>query len=178
MSGGALQSLIASAVQRNIEVAKNLLPLYPDIARAGGLMVDAFERGGRAFFIGSNGDAATARHLAGELLGGEHPPLAAAAPSDHPGRHLRGHARAGDLAVAISARARPPDVVAAARVARELDLRVVSLCGEDAEALAPHSDVVLAIPARGVARVQEAHLLVGHILCEWVVEAMFGQKGA
>lgn len=196
MSDGALQSLIANAVQSNIEVKQNLLPLYPAIAEAAALMVDAFERGGRAIFFGNGGSAADAQHFAAELVGRFHfdrKPLSAialhtngsavtAVANDHGyteifARQLRAHARAGDVAVAISTSGRSANVVAAVELKEELDLRVISLTGEHAETLAPHSDVVLAVPSRSVPRIQETHILIGHILCEWVERALFGQEG-
>jgi D-sedoheptulose 7-phosphate isomerase len=196
MADHTLESLIADAVQSSIEVKKNLLPMYPAIADAARLMVDAFERGGRAIFFGNGGSAADAQHFAAELVGRFHfdrKPLSAmalhtngsavtAVANDHGyteifARQLRAHARSGDVAVAISTSGRSPNVVAAVELREELGLRVISLTGKHTTTLAPHSDVVLSVPSNSVPRIQEVHILLGHILCEWVEQALFGTRG-
>jgi D-sedoheptulose 7-phosphate isomerase len=192
----ALQSLIARAVQDNIAVKNNLLPLYPGIAQAAMLLVDAFERGGQAIFFGNGGSAADAQHLAAELVGSyllDREPLPALALSANTSaftavandlgydqvfsRQLRAHARPGDVAVAISTSGRSANVVKAVALKAELDLRVISLTGEHTGTLEPYSDVLLGVPSRSVPRIQETHILIGHILCEWVERALFGQGG-
>ncbi|MFC1611004.1 SIS domain-containing protein [Myxococcota bacterium] len=187
MSGEALQSMIATAVQASIALKQQLVPLYPSLARAAELMVDAFERGGKAIFFGNGGSAADAQHFAAELVGKFHVerrPLSALALHANSSvvtaigndlgyeqvfaRQLRAHARTGDVAVAISTSGRSRNVIEAAKLKEELGLKLIALTGEYSEPLAPYADVVLAVPSSSVPRVQEVHILVGHILCEWV----------
>jgi D-sedoheptulose 7-phosphate isomerase len=173
-------------------VKKNLLPLYPNIAEAAELMTDAYERGGKAIFFGNGGSAADAQHFAAELVGRfgfERDPLPAVALSTNSSvvtalsndlgyqqvfaRQLHAHAKPGDVAIAISTSGRSPNVVAAAKLKSQLELRLIALTGKHSATLEPYADVVLSVPSDSVPRVQEAHLLIGHILCEWVEQSLF-----
>ena len=196
MAEELLQALIADSVHKSIAVKQQLVPLYPGIARAAAVMVDTFERGGKAIFFGNGGSAADAQHFAAELVGRfsyERPPLPALALSTNTSavtavandlgydqifaRLLRAHARAGDVVIALSTSGRSANVVRAVELKEELDLRVIALTGQDGTQLAPHCDVLLEVPSISTPRIQETHLLIGHILCEWVEHALFAELG-
>ncbi|MEE8408523.1 MAG: phosphoheptose isomerase, partial [Myxococcota bacterium] len=65
------------------------------------------------------------------------------------------------------------NVIAAAKLKHALGIKLIALTGEKSDSLAPFADVVVAIPSGATPRIQESHLLVGHILCEWVERQMF-----
>src|SRR5450432_2898763 len=88
-------------------------------------------------------------------------------------RLLTAHARPGDVAVAITTSGASKNVLAAARLKQELGIKLVALTGENGAALAPFADVVIAVPSRDTARIQESHILIGHILCEFVERSLF-----
>jgi len=90
-------------------------------------------------------------------------------------RTLRAHAAPGDVAIAISTSGGSKNVVAAAKLKQELGLKLIALTGENGAVLAPYADVVIAVPSRETARIQESHILIGHVLCEWVEREMFPQ---
>ena len=157
------------------------------IERAGELLAATLAAGGRAFSCGNGGSMCDAMHFAEELSGrfrDDRPGYAAVAISD-PGhlscvandygyervfaRYLQAHARAGDLLLAISTSGSSANVVAAARAAGELQMRVIALTGRAGTPLADLADVAIVTPAgRYADRVQELHIKVIHILIELV----------
>jgi D-sedoheptulose 7-phosphate isomerase len=188
-----LTDLIERTWQESLAVKQALRPLFPDIARAAELLAGAYERGGKALFFGNGGSAADAQHFAAELecrFRFDRRPLPALAlhantsslsaiSNDYAfqdvfARLLQAHARPGDVAVAISTSGRSPNVLRAAALKEALGIGLVALTGAHGEALRPFADVVLAVPSTVTARVQEAHELIGHILCEWVERKLFG----
>jgi D-sedoheptulose 7-phosphate isomerase len=157
------------------------------IAQAGELLAAALAAGGRAFSCGNGGSMCDAMHFAEELSGrfrDDRPGYAAVAISD-PGhlscvandygyeqvfaRYLRAHGRAGDVLLAISTSGTSRNVVAAARAANELQMRVIALAGRGGTPLAELADITVVTPGgRYADRVQELHIKVIHILIELV----------
>ena len=160
------------------------------------LLLEAFRAGRRVFFFGNGGSAADAQHLAAEFVNRflrERPPLPALALTTDTSvltsvandraydevfaRQIEALAAEGDVAVALSTSGRSPSVVRAVEVARKLGLRVVVLTGARGEGLARAADVALVVPSEATPRVQEVHLLAGHVLCDLVEAALFGDEG-
>lgn len=187
-----LQAFVAGAVSDSIAVKQRLEPIYPDIERAAEILLHSIREGGKALFFGNGGSAADAQHFACELVGqftASRPPLPAmaltvdtsvvTAISNDFGyemvfsRQLRAHARPGDVAIAISTSGVSRNVIAAAKLKHVLGIKLIALTGDTSDSLAPFADAVIAIPSGVTARIQEAHVLVGHIICEWVERQMF-----
>jgi D-sedoheptulose 7-phosphate isomerase len=85
---------------------------------------------------------------------------------------LRGLAREGDCLVAISTSGNSSNVLRAARAAREMGVRCVGLLGRDGGAIAPLCEPSIVVPAHTTARIQEAHIFIGHTLCALVEEGL------
>lgn len=185
---------IATAVQQSILVKQQLASIYPQLAQAIELIAHSLEQGGRVLLFGNGGSAADAQHIAAELVGRfclERPALAAIAlttnassvtaiANDHGfdqvfARQLRAFSRPGDVAIAISTSGTSKNVLEAAKLKSELDFRLIALTGAHAELLQKWADVVLAVPNLDVPRIQEAHILIGHILCDGVEQLLFGK---
>jgi D-sedoheptulose 7-phosphate isomerase len=162
------------------------------VAEVAEALLDAYRRGRKAVFCGNGGSAADAEHLAGEFLGRylrERRSLPAIALAANPStmtaiandygyaevfsRQLEGIARDGDVVVALSTSGRSENVVHAVDRARELGMLTVGMTGPDGGALAERCDHCLRIPAEEVPRIQEAHVLIGHTLCEFVERELF-----
>ncbi len=160
------------------------------------LLVGAFRAGRRVFFFGNGGSAADAQHLAAEFVNRflrERPPLAALALTTDTSvltsvandraydevfaRQLEALAAEGDVAVALSTSGRSPSVVRGIEVARKLGLRAVVFTGARGEALARAADAALVVPSEATPRIQEVHILAGHVVCELVEAALFGAVG-
>lgn len=185
--------LIEQTHRDNLATIQALAPLFPEIAKAADLLADTYLRGGKALFFGNGGSAADAQHFAAELESRfrvDRPPLAALAlhantssltaiANDYSypeifARLLRAHARPGDVAVAISTSGTSPNVLRAAALKRELQIGLIALTGANGAELALHADVLIQVPSTVTARIQEAHELIGHMLCDWVERRVFG----
>ena len=165
------------------------------IAVAARMLIDCYRAGGGVFLFGNGGSAADAQHIATELVGrflAERKALKAQALSDSTTiltsigndyefervfvRQLEAGAAAGDVAIGLSTSGNSPNVVAALRRARELGLHTVAMTGAGGGRCAEHADVLLDVPATLTPRIQEAHAVVYHILCEFVEQA-FVEEG-
>jgi len=161
--------------------------LAGEIRRAGEALVQVLRAGGKILFFGNGGSAADAQHLAAELTGHfakERSPLAAVALSTDTSaltaigndygfehvfeRQVRALGRKGDAAVALSTSGKSPNVLRAMEVARTLKLRTIALSGRDGGPLANLAEISIVIPSDSTARIQECHITIGHILCEYL----------
>ena len=155
------------------------------IERAGRAIITALMAGHRLLLCGNGGSAADAEHIAAEFiarfendrrpypalaLGGATALLTALA-NDYGyeqvfARQVTALAQAGDVLVAISASGTSPNVLAAAMAARKAGATAVALTGAGGSRLASLCDVAVMVPTKRVARIQEAHAVIGHIWCE------------
>lgn len=152
----------------------------------------ALQNGNQILFFGNGGSAADAQHFAAELVGRflqERRALPAQALSTNPSivtaigndygyehvfsRQIRALGRRGDIAFGISTSGNSPNVIEALQAAREMGLYTVALAGRTGGALASVSDECICIPADGSPRIQEGHLLFGHIICEGIESSLF-----
>jgi D-sedoheptulose 7-phosphate isomerase len=147
----------------------------------------ALEAGRKVLLYGNGGSAADCQHIAAEWVGRfrrERRPLAAIALTTDTSiltsiandygydqvftRQIRALGQSGDLAIAISTSGNSPNVLAATEAAGALGMITVGLTGSDGGKLAGLVRHHLNVPHRSTARVQEIHIMVGHILCELV----------
>jgi len=183
-------SAIRAALEEAAGSLKNLIAdeaALANIAAAGELLANVFAAGGRAYSCGNGGSMCDAMHFAEELTGrfrDNRPGYAALAISD-PGhlscvgndygyeqvfaRYIEAHGRAGDVLLAISTSGTSKNVLAAAKVAQQLGMKVIGLTGKPGTPLAQLADVPIVTPGGKYAdRVQELHIKVIHILIELV----------
>ncbi len=187
-----LDAFIRETIQSNRNVTECLTSLTPAISEAAEIMAHAYQQGGKCIFFGNGGSAADAQHLAAELecrFTVDRRPLPALALHTNTSsvtaisndysyeeifvRSLRAHAQPNDVAVAISTSGSSKNVLAAARLKKELSFKLIALTGEKSTSLEEMADVLIAVPSQTTARIQEAHILIGHILCEWVERKLF-----
>jgi D-sedoheptulose 7-phosphate isomerase len=158
------------------------------LERAIGIVAGALDAGRKLLFFGNGGSAADAQHLAAEFVGrflGERRPLPAVAlttdtsaltaiANDYGFEHVfarqvRALGVRGDVALAISTSGRSPNVLRAVEACRELGVTTIGLTGGDGGALAGMVDVELRVSASTLScRIQETHILIGHVICELV----------
>lgn len=165
-----------------------------DIDRLGAAAAQVLLRGGRLLAAGNGGSAAQAQHLTAELVGrfrDERQPLSAIAlhadtssltaigndygPAEVYARQVRAHGREGDVFVGLSTSGRSPNVLAAAEAARGAGLHTWGLTGPLPNPLAARCTDVIAVDAASTATVQEVHLVVIHVLCAAIDEAIAGR---
>ena len=190
------ETLFFDSVRSSIAVKEQVLAtLGPQVRAAAELLVACYRNGGKAIFFGNGGSAADAQHLAAEMecrFNFDRRPLPALAlhantstltaiSNDYSyellfARLLTAHGRPGDVAVAISTSGTSKNVLAAARLKQELGMRLVALTGANGAALAPHADVVISVPSTDTPRIQESHIMIGHVMCDWVEQSLFASK--
>lgn len=155
--------------------------------------VTTLEAGGKILFAGNGGSAADAQHLAAELSGRfyfDRPPLYAealhvntsyltAVGNDYGyeksfSRMAEALCRPDDVFFLLSTSGNSPNVVAAAEVGRAAGAILVGMTGKSGGKLVDCTDFCLKMPSDDTPRIQEAHMLIGHIICEEVEQRMFG----
>lgn len=191
-----LQELVGDRIQRSLDVKKELLldaSLRSSIVKVALLIVDSLRAGGKVFFFGNGGSAADAQHLAAEFAGRytkERPALSAVALGLNPSsatsigndygfdvvfaRELEALGKRGDVAVGISTSGNSRNVIRALEIAKLRSIYTVALTGASGGALRNIADCPLCVPSEETPRIQECHILVGHIICELVEEMMCG----
>jgi len=182
---------VLTAIDDHAATIAPLPALAPVIAHAARVLCQSLASGGQLLFCGNGGSAADAQHLAAELTGRflkerrAFPAIALHANTSALtalgndlgfeavfSRQVEAHGRPGDVLVAISTSGRSPNVLRAAETARRLGLAVVGLSGGNGDPLAAACDVCVTVPSANTARVQEAHILVGHIICGLVEDVL------
>jgi D-sedoheptulose 7-phosphate isomerase len=182
-------------VGQSVRVHESVHELLPVVLDVAGAMVEAFRDGGRVFFFGNGGSAADAQHWAAELSGRfyqDRAPLPAVALTTNTSavtaianddgydeifvRQLAGQAETGDVAVGISTSGNSANVVRALRYGQEHDLVTVGVTSAGEGDMDPFCTHRIDIPADDVARIQEGHLLCGHLLCAVVERELFGDE--
>src|SRR5216117_915869 len=178
----------ASARAREVFLQENADALE----RAVDLVAEALGAGRKLLLFGNGGSAADAQHLAAELVGRfqrERRALPAIALTTDTSaltaiangydqvfaRQVRALGVRGDVALAISTSGRSPSVLRAVEACRELGIQTIGLTGGDGGTLAGLVDLCLRVSAStDAARIQETHILIGHVLCELVDRRLFG----
>lgn len=159
------------------------------------LAVGVYQAGGKLLVAGNGGSAADAQHITGELVSRfffNRPALPALALTTDSSiltaigndygyerlfsRQIEGNGHAGDLFLAISTSGNSPNIHAAIKTARTMDIRVVGLTGASGGKMADLCDLCIKIPSTVTPRIQEGHALVGHLLCAYIERGMFGPK--
>ncbi|MBZ5654295.1 MAG: D-sedoheptulose 7-phosphate isomerase [Acidobacteriia bacterium] len=192
----ALVPWISAKVLASISVKQLLLQdeaYLASVAEVGLIMTGSLRDGGRIFFCGNGGSAADAQHLAAELTGRflkERPSLAGIALNTNTStltaiandysyeevfsRQIEGLARAGDVLLGISTSGNSENVLRAMEVARRMTVSTAALTGKSGGKLATAAEHCIRIPSDETPRIQEAHILTGHILAEIVETELFG----
>jgi len=168
---------------------KENLPKFLDVIK---LISHTFEVGNKLFFFGNGGSAADAQHLAAEFVNRyvmERPPLPAIALTTDTSiltsvsndltfheifaKQLRALGKEGDVTIGITTSGNSPNIIKAFEVAKEMGIKTVALTGNDGGIVAKMVDFPLVVPSSSTPRIQETHILIGHILCEMVEHYLF-----
>lgn len=182
---------INEIIADHIKVVRDLELLIPEIKTVAGRMVDSIERGGAIFWAGNGGSAADSQHLAAEFVGRfrrERSPFASVALTTDTSvltavsndygyeevfrRQVEALCTAEDVLVGISTSGNSANVLAAVEEANSKGIQTVGLSGKGGGKLKELTDTCLVVPSDATARVQEAHILIGHVLCEHVEHAL------
>jgi D-sedoheptulose 7-phosphate isomerase len=186
---------IKSIVADSLDVKRRYFAEHAgEVLRAGLMIADSFRAGGKLLLFGNGGSAADAQHIAGEFVNRfsveDRRALPAIALSTDGGvltciandtgfekvfaRQVEAFGARGDVCLAISTSGNSPNVLAAIEEARARGIKVIGLLGRDGGACAPLCDLALVVQSDDTQRIQETHNLIGHIICELVERALFG----
>jgi D-sedoheptulose 7-phosphate isomerase len=187
---------VLRSIENSIAVKQALLQNRDFLAMlktVGMSMVDALQEGHKFFFMGNGGSAADAQHLAAEFVGRylrERKPLPAIALSVNTSsltaiandysyemvfaRQLQALAAEGDVAIGLSTSGNSRNILCAMEAAKAKHMITVGLSGETGGQLRERVDYCFCAPSRETPRIQEAHIMIGHLLCEIVEDELFG----
>ena len=186
---------ILEAIRQSVEVKEQILADAGIISAIGDIAETCTESlclGHKIMFCGNGGSAADAQHLAAELSGRfyfDRKPLAAealtvntsfltAVSNDYSfedvfARMVEGNGNEGDVLFGLSTSGNSENVIRAFEVAHSKKIITVGLTGETGGKLAPLSDFIIRVPSTDTPRIQEAHILIGHIICELIESNLF-----
>lgn len=188
---------IIQTIQQSIAVKQAICndeTLIQNIQQVATVITSSLQQGHKILFCGNGGSAADAQHLAAEFSGRfykDRTPLYAealhcntsyltAVGNDYGydqvyARILRGIGQPGDVLVAISTSGNSTNILEAIKVARNKGMIVVSMTGQAGGKMKDGSDYLLNVPSTDTPRIQEAHITIGHIICEIVENNLFGE---
>jgi len=190
-----MKNRISKCIQTSAENFNNLLndqQLLQTVEQIVGVCISAFEQDKKILLCGNGGSASDAQHIAAELSGRfykDRKPLFAealhvnssymtAVANDYGyeqtyTRMLQAAGRKGDVLIAISTSGNSSNVVKAIEKANNVGLTSIGFTGQDGGEMNAICDFMIKIPSDDTPRIQEAHILIGHIICQLVEEELF-----
>jgi len=193
-----MNEIITKSITNSIHLKKDVLSssqLLKIIQNSAQALKTAFQNKNQVLFCGNGGSAGDAQHIAAELSGRfyfDRPPLNAealhvnssyltAVANDYSydviyERLVEAKGRKGDVLVGISTSGNSENVLRALKKAKSLGMITVAMTGKDGGKMAEYADFLLAVPSKDTPRIQEVHILLGHIICEIVEHEIFGEK--
>ncbi|MFA5287362.1 MAG: D-sedoheptulose 7-phosphate isomerase [Candidatus Omnitrophota bacterium] len=182
-----IQEAILESIRVKEELLKNNLGQIVEISQQ---IVESLKKGGKLIIFGNGGSASDAQHIAAELVGRfkkDRPGLPAISLTVNTSiitalandfgydiifaRQIEALADKADIALGISTSGKAKNVILGLKQAKKMGLATIVLTGGDGGELAKQADISLIVPSSQTARIQESHILVGHIICELVEEA-------
>ena len=187
--------IIARAIQNSIQAKNKILEnkeiLY-QIERVAEEMINAFKNDKKVLLCGNGGSAADAQHISGELSGKfylDRAPLFAVSLTTNTShitaiandisydevfsRLIEAQGKEGDILIAISTSGNSRNITKAIEVANEKKMIVIGFTGEDGGKMNEICQLLIKVPSNDTPRIQESHILIGHIICEIVEKKLF-----
>ncbi len=182
-----IHDILQKTVDEHILIASSIVDLLPDIGKVASILIDTFSRGNKLLICGNGGSASDAQHIAAELVGRfvkERAGLPAIALNTDTSiltsvgndygyesifsRQIQALSKPGDVVMGISTSGNSQNVVKALKIASTLDCQTIGLLGKDGGEIKEIADINIIVPSNSTARIQEMHILIGHMLCETV----------
>jgi len=189
---------IKQAIQQSIELKQKILQdkeMLQTIEQVSATCVRALQKGNQILFCGNGGSAADAQHLAAEFSGRfyfDREPLNAealhvntsyitAVANDYSyheiySRLVKAKGHQGDILFGLTTSGNSENVIRALETARSMEITTIALTGEKGGKAKNLSDYLFNVPSNDTPRIQEAHILIGHIICELVESKMFNNQ--
>ncbi len=185
--------LIRKRIRESMKVKESLLGNIETVNKIAKIIISAYQDGRKVILFGNGGSAADAQHIAAELVGGyyqDRKPLPAEALTVNTSsltaigndyafeqifaRQVEALGNPGDVAIGISTSGNSANVIEGVRVAKRKGMITIGLTGADGGRLKGEVDYCICVPSKDTPRIQEAHILIGHIWCELIERALFG----
>ncbi len=183
-----MEQLILSRIEESARLSRELTEVsLSQIVQVAGRAIEAITSGHKIMLFGNGGSAAEAQHIAAEFINrflkARNPMPAMALTTDTSvltsisndigfekvfANQIKGLGKRGDLAWAMSTSGNSANLVEALKTARSMAIQTVGFTGKEGGAMSDLVDVLLKVPSESPPRIQEAHLLLGHIVCELV----------
>jgi len=198
MQNGDFGEQVRRSIEASIAVTQILLnssEVVSIVAKVSEIVAEALKRGSKPLLFGNGGSAADAQHIAAELVGRfafDRPALPALALSVNSScvtaigndygfdvvfaRQIEALGRAGDVAIGISTSGNSPNVLQGVATAKKMGLHTVALTGADGGKLKTAVEYCICAPSNETPRIQECHILIGHIISELVEQTIFYEK--
>lgn len=191
-----MQEAIAKMLKEGAELRLQMVEtMTAGILEAAQAIAHAFKAGRKVLLFGNGGSAADAQHIAAEFMNRfqiERPPLPAIAlttdtsiltsiSNDYAfeevfSKQVKALGKKGDIAIGISTSGNSANVLKAFRAAKKMGMITIAITAEGGK-MASNADIPLAVPSRSIPRIQEAHIAIGHILCDLTDTLLFRQVG-
>ena len=190
-----MKDFIRSIISASVSVKEQILrdeQMVADMERAVGLIVTAIQAGKRLWFCGNGGSAADAQHLAAEFSGRFYTDRRAlpaealhcnssyltAVANDYGydvvyARLVEGITGEGDVLIGLSTSGNSVNIVKAFEAARARKVHTIGLTGATGGTMKQWSDILFNVPSTDTPRIQESHIMIGHILCQLAEEGIF-----
>ncbi|NQX61401.1 D-sedoheptulose 7-phosphate isomerase [Paenibacillus qinlingensis] len=197
MEGISVKTYISSEILRAMEIKRAIAKdrdLLRFIEQAARKMIEVYRNGNKIMLGGNGGSAADAQHIAGEFVSRfyfDRPGLPCIALTTDTSiltaigndygyeqlfaRQIQANGQSGDLFIGISTSGNSPNVIRGLEMCRAMGITTIGLTGELGGRMAALCDICIRIPSQETPRIQEAHILIGHILCAIVEESIFGK---
>jgi D-sedoheptulose 7-phosphate isomerase len=188
-----MKNLIKKLLDENLSLIEKLRDQAVIIERIAKEIVEIVKNGGKIVLFGNGGSAADAQHLVCELVGGfklkgqalpamaltTNTSIITAVSNDMSfeevfSRQVEALVTSKDLVIGISTSGESLNVVNGVIAAKRKGAKTIALTGGDGGKLAKISDISLVVPSKNTPRIQEAHIIVGHIICQIVEEKIIG----
>jgi D-sedoheptulose 7-phosphate isomerase len=182
-----INNILCNSVDEHVQVASSISDLLPDIVKVAAILIESFSKGNKLLIFGNGGSASDAQHIAAELVGRfmkERTALPAIALTTDTSiltsvgndysyenifsRQVEALAKSGDVVMGISTSGNSKNVIKALQIASELGCNTIGLLGKGGGEIKNIVDVNIVVPSSNTARIQEIHILIGHMLCESV----------
>ncbi len=191
-----IENKIKDLFADSIRVKEQFISQYASLIKeVSELIVSSFRNGNKLLLMGNGGSSSDASHIAGEFVNRfqkDRPPLPAIALNTDMAvitsigndygfnlvfsRQVETLAKEGDIVIAISTSGNSPNVIAAVETARKMGITTIGLTGGNGGSLATLVDYAFVVPSKATPRIQEVHITLGHVICQVVEDALFGEN--
>ncbi len=194
----SLEEFYNESLRQSAEVKHHTMDACrAEVIAAIGMIVESYRNGGKVLFCGNGGSAADCQHLATELMirlnhNIQRPALGAISLCTDPSnmtaggndigfdqvfaRNVEGLGASGDVLIGISTSGRSRNVILAVEAAKRKGMKTICLLGGTGGTLRQACDIAIVVPSENTQRIQEAHITLGHIICESVEQLLHGES--